>query len=151
MAYITSQVTIDAAARAVWQTVRDFSGIHHWLPDVLHCQVSGEGVGAIRVATYLDGFQIIERLDLLDDSRCQLCYTVLTATPFADAWFTMSVRDIDDDHCDFIWSCHFAPQGLPLAEAEELMRSTLTRGCASLHALFIRPGRDSESATAQSR
>jgi hypothetical protein len=149
MASITNEVTIDAAAITVWQTVRDFSGIHQWLPDVLHCQVRGEGVGAIRVATYLDGFQVTERLDALDDSLYRLCYTVLTATPFADAWFTMSVQDIDDDHCDFIWSCHFTPQGLPLAEAEELMGSALARGCAGLHALFIRLGGNSENAAAR--
>jgi hypothetical protein len=148
MASITSQVTIDAAAITVWQTVRDFSGIHQWLPDVLHCRVRGEGVGAIRVATYLDGFQVIERLDALDDSLCHLCYTVLTATPFAGAYFTMSVQGIDDEHCDFIWSCHFTPQGLPSAEAEQLMGSALAQGCAGLRALFIQLGCDRASAAA---
>lgn len=141
MCKATKHVTVCAAATQVWQTICDFGGIDQWLPGTLHCQVAGQGIGAVRTITYSDGFQTEERLESLDHTQYNLCYTLLTMTAFADAYFTMTVLDQGSDWCEFVWSCQFTPQGLPVAEAEALMVSALAQGCAGLQAMLERSTR----------
>ena len=132
MIHVTQRVTMPVAALQVWQIVRDFGGITAWLPDVCGCQVSGQGVGAVRRIVYVDGFQAEERLESLNELRFSLRYTILTVTAFADACFFMSVLDLGEEQSEFVWSCYFTPQGLPVIEAKTLMANALARGCAGL-------------------
>jgi hypothetical protein len=133
---VTQHVIVHVAAAQVWQTVCDFGKIDQWLPGTLDCQVAGQGIGAVRTIIYNDGFQAEERLESLDHTQYSLCYRLLTMTAFADAHFTMTVLEQGSDWCQFVWSCHFTPQGLPVAEAEALMANALAQGCVGLQTML---------------
>ncbi|MEZ4683752.1 MAG: SRPBCC family protein [Caldilineaceae bacterium] len=136
MIHITNRVTIHATATQVWQMIRDFGGIIDWLPGIRGCRVSGQGVGAIRHITYTDGFQAEERLESVDEAHQSLRYTILTVTAFADACFIMSVQELNGHCCEFVWTCYFTPQGIPVTEAKALMANALAQGTVGLQLFF---------------
>ena len=65
---------------------------------VIDCTVEGQGIGALRTLTYVDGETIIERLEVLDDAAYLLSYALLTDTPFRDCLTTVTVREVDPGH-----------------------------------------------------
>jgi IS5 family transposase len=75
-----SKLEIAAPAKAVWLTVKDFSGICKILPmfDMLEC--NGNTPGSIRKLASADGV-LIERLESLDNSARVLCYSIIEPTP----------------------------------------------------------------------
>jgi carbon monoxide dehydrogenase subunit G len=50
-----SRTIIHAPADAIWQVIVDFGAADQYLAGVVNCTVEGEGVGARRRLTHLDG------------------------------------------------------------------------------------------------
>ena len=129
---MTSKITIHAPADAIWQVIGDFGAAGHYLSGVVTCTVEGEGVGALRTLTSIDGSTIVERLETLDEVALKLSYALLTDTPFRNCLTTMVVRDLGPDRAEVAWSATFEPDGLPASEAVELVEGALAANCAAL-------------------
>lgn len=129
---MTSKITIHAPADAIWQVISDFGAAGQYLSGVAACTVEGEGVGALRTLTSIDGSMIVERLEALDEVAHQLSYALLTDTPFRNCLTTMAVRNLGPDRAEVAWSATFEADGLPASEAVELVEGALAANCVAL-------------------
>ena len=129
---MTSKITIHAPADAIWQVISDFGAAGQYLSGVTACTVEGEGVGALRTLTSIDGSMIVERLEALDEVAHQLSYALLTDTPFRNCLTTMAVRNLGPDRAEVAWSATFEADGLPASEAVELVEGALAANCVAL-------------------
>lgn len=74
---ITARATIEQPIDEVWAILSDFAGIQAWHPGLLTCEAEGSGIGAVRRVTLKDGRGATERLDVLDESRHTVVYSVI--------------------------------------------------------------------------
>lgn len=132
MTLVSSIITIDVPADAIWQLISDFGTADYYLTGIVGCTVEGEGVGARRTLTNADGSTIVERLEAQDTAVQQLSYALLTDTPFGNCLTTMSVRDLGLCQAKLAWSAIFQPIGIPVSEAKELMEGALAANCLAL-------------------
>jgi hypothetical protein len=136
MNQVSSTITINAPADAIWQVISNFGAGGQDLPGVVTCMVEGEGIGARRTLTSADGSTIIERLDELDHAARRLRYALLADTPFGNCLTTVTVRVLDPNQAALEWSATFLPVGLPPNEAAELMEGALAANCRALKRLL---------------
>jgi mxaD protein len=137
---VSVEVEVTAAARSVWETVGDFNGWSKFSPAVTLSRMTGQGVGAIRVAsvTGVPG-QVIEREDLYDPSTMMLAYSILESPLPVDQYHSlMNVRAVTGSTCKVKWSSVFVPKGSSSpAEAESAVRELINSGLANIQALFV--------------
>jgi len=136
MLHAIQVVTIDAPADAVWQMISDFEAGAKYLAMVTHCVVQGQGIGALRTLTYLDGSVILERLETVDPSTHRLAYTLLSDTPFGSCLTTMALRALGPDTAEVTWTASFQRTSLPTNEAMSLMEGMLADNCQTLKQLL---------------
>jgi hypothetical protein len=89
---------------AVWSHVGDFGGIARWVQGVLACEVSGDGIGAIRIVT-MKGRQVRERLAGFDPLRRVISYQILPphSLPVADILSTIEVAEFGTGGAEVTW------------------------------------------------
>jgi carbon monoxide dehydrogenase subunit G len=138
MNQVSSTITINAPADAIWQVISNFGAGGRYIARVVNCTVEGEGIGARRALTFADGSTTVERLDELDETARRLRYTLLADTPFGNCLATMTVRVVDPNQAALEWSATFQPVGLPPSEAAELMEGALAANCRALKQFFER-------------
>ena len=132
MTQVSRKITITTPADAIWQVISDFGAACQYLSMVVNCTVEGEGVGAQRTLTSVDGSPIVERLEALDQVNHQLSYTLLTDTPFRNCLTTMQVHDLGPNQAEVEWSATFEADGLPADEARDMLEAALTANCVAL-------------------
>ena len=140
MSKVSCKATIHLPADAIWQIISNFGTACQYLVGVIQCTVAGEGVGAQRTLTNVDGSVIVERLETLDKVNHRLSYTLLTETPFYDCLTTMQVHDLGLSQCEIEWSATFEADGLPADEARAMLEAALTANCLALKQ-FMESGR----------
>jgi hypothetical protein len=112
MTQVSSTITINAPANAIWQLISDFGAAGHYLAGVVTCTVEGEGVGALRTLTNGGDSTVVERLETLDKADRRLSYSLLTDTPFGNCLTTMVVHGLGSDQAKLVWSASFQPAGI---------------------------------------
>ena len=132
MTQVSSTITINASADAIWQVIGDFGAACQFLVGVVDCTVVGEGVGALRTLTSIDGSTIVERLEARDETARQLSYALLTDTPFHNCLTTMTIHDLAPNQVELEWSATFEPDGIPASEAVEMLEGALSANCMAL-------------------
>jgi hypothetical protein len=132
MTQVSSTITINAPADAIWPVISDLRAACHYLAMFVNCTVEGEGVGALRTLTSADGTTIVERLDALDQAAHRLRYSLLTDTHFRNCLTTVTVCDLGEGQCELEWSATFQPDGLPAGEAQEMLEGALAANCVAL-------------------
>lgn len=105
---------LKAPSDRVWQVLRDFGGLHRWLPGIAQCVIEdgnrGDQVGAIRHLVASDGAQFREQLVALSDYDLTLAYTILEA-PFmvSDHLAELRVIPVTEGGGSFVgWSAEFS-------------------------------------------
>lgn len=73
---ITSRGTIDHPIDEVWAVLSNFADLMAWHPGLLTCEPEGTGIGSVRRVTLKDGRGATEKLDVLDQDRHVLVYSV---------------------------------------------------------------------------
>ena len=79
---VSDRVDLNAAPDTVWELIGPFGG--SWHPLIASIKVIGTGVGQLRIIETIDGKQIIERLDAVDDSARFYRYTSIAGIPASD-------------------------------------------------------------------
>jgi hypothetical protein len=70
---VADSVDLAASPDQVWALVGQFGGM--WHPLIAKVQLTGQGVGQLRTIETIDGKQIIERLELMDNAQRLYRYT----------------------------------------------------------------------------
>jgi uncharacterized protein YndB with AHSA1/START domain len=109
--YVSS--VIEAPADTVWQAVRDFNGLPHWVPAVADSRIennqASDKVGCIRNFRLKDGGVIREQLLALSDFDYQCSYSILES-PMGVANYvaTLKLTPVTDGNRTFAeWSAEF--------------------------------------------
>jgi len=93
-------ITINAPVAKVWDTVKQFSDIAHWHPDVK--QSTGDGKhesGGTRTLTLQNGGQLVEELDFYSDKDHEYSYRLKTenAQAFPVSSYSITVQVLAGD------------------------------------------------------
>ena len=132
MTQVSSTITINAPADAIWQLISDFGAAGHYLAGIGECTVVGEGVGAMRTLTNGGDSTVVERLETLDKADRRLSYALLSDTPFVNCLTTIVVHDLGLNQAELVWSASFQPDGIPPSEAVDLLEGALAANCLAL-------------------
>ena len=71
---MADSVDLAAPPDQVWAAIGKFDGM--WHPLVASVKLTGEGIGQLRTIESIDGKQIIERLEAMDNSQRLYRYTM---------------------------------------------------------------------------
>lgn len=94
---VEKSITIKADPAKVWAIVKDFGGIHKWLPAVASTKVEqakdeNGDMATFRTLTLKDGGNVYEKLRSADDASMKLKYEIVNSTlPFTDYNASMTV------------------------------------------------------------
>ncbi|MCE9633740.1 MAG: SRPBCC family protein [Methylophilales bacterium] len=90
---VEKEIVIKADPAKVWAMVKDFGGIHKWLPPVASTKVETKGEDTFRTLTLKDGGTILERLKSSDDKDMKLKYEIVEGVlPVTNYNATMTVK-----------------------------------------------------------
>ena len=87
---VLDSINLDASPDKVWQLVGQFGGA--WHPLIAQIKLIGTGIGELRIIETIDGKQIIERLDAIDNSARSYRYTNIAGIPASDYTGTFQVK-----------------------------------------------------------
>ena len=87
---VVQSVDLNGAPDAVWSLIGKFGG--YWHPLIANIKVIGAGIGELRVVETIDGKQIIERLDAMDDANRSYRYSNISGIPASDYTGTLAVK-----------------------------------------------------------
>jgi hypothetical protein len=132
MTQVSSTITINAPADAIWKLISDFGAASYYLTSIVGCTVEGDGVGALRTLTNGGESTTLERLETLDKTARRLSYSLLSDTPFGNCLTTMVVHALGLNQAELVWSASFQPVGIPPSEAVDLMEGALAANCLAL-------------------
>jgi hypothetical protein len=87
---ITNRVDLNNAPDRVWELIGQFGG--SWHPLIASIKLTGTGIGQLRTIETIDGKQIIERLDEIDNSARYYRYTNIAGIPASDYTGMLEVK-----------------------------------------------------------
>ena len=87
---IADSVDLSASPDQVWSLIGQFGGM--WHPLIASIQLTGEGVGQLRTIETIDGKQIIERLEAMDNAQRLYRYTNVSGIGAVDYTGTLDAK-----------------------------------------------------------
>lgn len=124
MASIHIETTIQAPAEDVWAALEAVGEAHRAFAGVLSgCRLEREDV---RVATFVNGLVVKERIVSVDPARMRIAYTVIESE-LAHHSASMQVSAARDGACRFVWITDVLPH-----EAAEWIRPLMAQGAQAL-------------------
>ena len=134
MAEVRVTEQIAASAAKVWELIHDFGDLSKWAAGIERCEVSGQGVGAVRTLEIPGGGSIKERLESFDDAARSFSYSMLEPIPLPLKNYLATVQISEDgpERCTIDWSGSFDPAGAPEEQTAKMIRGSYTGSIASI-------------------
>jgi len=88
---VAESVDLDASPEKVWALIGQFNNLS-WHPLVANIQLTGTGVGQLRTIETIDGKQVIERLEVMDNAKRFYRYTNIGGLPVSSYTGTLEVK-----------------------------------------------------------
>ena len=138
MAKFSMYTVLNVPAEVAWKTIGDFNGLPKFIPAITQSVTEGKGVGATRTITLMNGDQIIERLEHVEEEVSNiLSYTIVSSyLPVKNYRGVMQVLGLGKDKCIFMWSSSFIPNEVTEAEAVDLIKGIYGMGMDGLKELY---------------
>jgi hypothetical protein len=130
---VTDRIDLHAAPDKVWALVGDFGG--SWHPLIANIKLIGGGIGQLRVIETIDGKEIIERLDAIDDSARLYRYTCLSGIPASDYTARLEVKP-NGAGSSVEWGAQYLPKGQGDVVVRTIISTLFKTGLESLKARF---------------
>ena len=87
---VAESVELAAAPDEVWSLIGQFGGT--WHPLTARVRLTGTGIGQLRTIQTLDGKEIVERLEAIDDAKRLFRYTNIAGMPVSHYTGTLEVK-----------------------------------------------------------
>jgi hypothetical protein len=131
----TVQDSIDLAAspEKVWALIGRFGGM--WHPLIASIKLTGEGAGQLRTIETIDGKQIIERLEAIDNSQRLYRYTNISGIGVTDYTGTVDVKP-KGSGSSVEWRVQYLPNGQPDFAVKLIVSTLMKAGFEGLHKRF---------------
>ena len=130
---VAESVELGAAPERVWELIGQFGG--SWHPLIANIKLIGTGIGQLRVIETIDGKQIIERLDALDNSARSYRYTNIGGIPASDYTGVLEVKP-KGVGSSVEWRSQFLPNGPGTLITKTIVATLFKTGLESLKSRF---------------
>ena len=130
---VAESVELRAAPERVWELIGQFGGT--WHPLIASIKLIGTGIGQLRVIETIDGKQIVERLDALDNSARSYRYTNIGGIPASDYTGVLEVKP-KGVGSSVEWRSQFLPNGPGTLITKTIVSTLFKTGLESLKLRF---------------
>jgi hypothetical protein len=130
---VTHRIDLDAAPDKVWALIGDFRA--SWHPLIANVNLVGDGIGQLRVIETIDGKQIIERLDAIDNSARSYRYTSISGIPASDYTGRLEVKP-NGAGSSVEWFAQYLPKGQGDVVVRTIVSTLFKTGLESLKSRF---------------
>ncbi len=130
---IVESVELSASPDKVWALIGAFGGT--WHPLIAKIQLTGTGVGQLRTIETIDGKEIIERLEEMNDSKKFYSYGGVTGIKASDYTGTLEVKP-KGTGSSVEWRVQFLADGQPDFIIKVTVSTLLKTGLESLKKRF---------------
>jgi hypothetical protein len=130
---VAESVELAAAPDKVWALIGQFGGA--WHPLVAKIQLTGRGIGELRTIETLDGKEIVERLEAIDNAKRFYRYTNISGIP-ASRYTGMLEAKPKSGGCIVEWRAQFLANNQPDIVVRTIVSTLLKTGLESLKARF---------------
>jgi Polyketide cyclase / dehydrase and lipid transport len=135
-ATVVESIDLAASPDQVWALIGPFGAM--WHPLFAKIQVTGAGIGQLRTIETIDGKQIIERLEAIDDSQRRCRYAMISGIPAEDYTGTLDVKPMGTGS-SVEWRVQYLADGQSDTIVKTVVSTLLKTGLESLKARFGAP------------
>jgi hypothetical protein len=136
---VADSVDLSASPEAL---IGPFGGT--WHPLIAKIQVTGAGIGQLRTIETIDGKQIIERLEAMDQSQRLYRYAMISGIPAENYTGTLDVKP-KGTGSSVEWRVQYLPGGQPDIFVKTIVTTLLKTGLESLKPRFVGRGGDRQN------
>ena len=133
---VSDTVDVLAPPDQVWALIGAFGGT--WHPLIAKIELTGTGIGQLRTIETIDGKQIIERLEAIDNSKRLYRYEMISGIPASDYTGTLDVTP-KGPGSSVEWRVQYRANGQPNIIVKTVVSELLKTGLASLRSRFGAP------------
>jgi Polyketide cyclase / dehydrase and lipid transport/Domain of unknown function (DUF4331) len=130
---VTESVELAATPDDVWSLIGQFGGA--WHPLTAKVNLTGAGSGQLRTIHTIDGQQIVERLEVIDEAKRLLRYTNIAGMAVSQYTGTLEVKP-KGSGCVVDWSAHFLATNKTDRAVKVIVTTLLKTGLESLKPRF---------------
>jgi Polyketide cyclase / dehydrase and lipid transport/Domain of unknown function (DUF4331) len=130
---VVDTVDVSASPDQVWAVIGSFGGA--WHPLIAKIRVTGNGLGQLRTIETIDGKQIIEQLDAIDNALRLYRYTMISGIPAAHYNGSMDVKP-KGRGSSVEWRVQYLADGQPDIVVKTIVTTLLKTGLESLEKRF---------------
>jgi hypothetical protein len=130
---VEQSIELAAAPDDVWSLIGDFGG--SWHPLTARVSVTGSGIGQLRTIETLDGQNIVERLEMIDDAKRLFRYTNIAGMPVSHYTGMLEVKPTSRG-CVVEWRAQFLANRQSDRAVKSLVSTLLKTGLESLKTRF---------------
>jgi hypothetical protein len=130
---VADSVDVKAGPDDVWAVVGEFGG--HWHPLIASIEIIGEGIGELRRIEVIDGKQIVERLEAMDDAGRSYRYGQIMGVPASNYQGSLQVTP-KGTGSTVTWKVEFISDGQPDIVARTIIETLLKVGLGGLEKRF---------------
>jgi hypothetical protein len=130
---VTDRVELNATPDRVWELLGQFGG--NWHPLIASIRVTGTGIGQLRTIETIDGKQIIERLEAIDNSARFYRYTNIAGIPASDYSAILEVKP-SGTGSSVEWRAQFLADGQGTLVVRTIVSTLFKTGLESLKPRF---------------
>jgi Polyketide cyclase / dehydrase and lipid transport/Domain of unknown function (DUF4331) len=130
---VTDRIDLNAAPGKVWALLGDFDA--SWHPLVANVKLIGSGIGQLRIIETIDGKEMIERLEAVDNSARFYRYTTISGIPASDYTGRFEVKS-NGTGSRVEWSAQYLPKGQGDIVVRTIVSTLFKTGLESLKSRF---------------
>jgi hypothetical protein len=130
---VAGSVELAAAPDAVWSLIGQFA--LDWHPLVARVRLTGTGIGQLRTLGTLDGKEIVECLEAIDNARRWYRYALVAGVAASRYAGTIDVRS-NGSGCIADWRVEFLASKQPDIVVRDMVSTLINTGLGSLKARF---------------
>jgi hypothetical protein len=130
---VAESVELAAAPDTVWSLVGRFS--LDWHPAVARVNLTGAGIGQLRTLGTVDGREIVERLDAVDNAKRFYRYSLVAGVPASRYDGTIEVNP-KGTGCVVVWRVQFLANDQPDIVVRTMVSTLVKTGLGSLKSRF---------------
>jgi hypothetical protein len=131
---VAETVDVGATPDKVWELIGQF-GVATWHPLIAEVRLTGTGPGQLRTIETIDGKQIIERLEAVDNSGRFYRYANVAGLPVANYTGTLSVKP-SGAGSSVEWRAQYLPNGPGTLITKTIVSTLFKAGLDSLKTRF---------------
>lgn len=133
MQTVKETVTLTVPPDKVWALIGPFGGA--WHPLIATIALTGEGIGQLRTIQTIDGKEIVERLEVMDDARRFYQYTSVSGLPVSQYTGVLAVEP-SRGGSTVEWRAQYLADGQPDIIVRTIVTTLLKSGLDSLRSRF---------------